>query len=72
MSHEMLICIWNLRFAASFLGIKSPMQYKWRRTVQKYGLRSGMNFAFGGTRVFDAFINATNMASQIGFYQQLL
>jgi hypothetical protein len=26
-----------------------------------------MNFVFGGTRVFDAFINATNMASQIVF-----
>jgi len=42
------------------------------KTVQKSGLRSGVNFAFGGTRVFDGFINATNMASQIGFYQQLL
>ncbi|KAJ6909141.1 hypothetical protein NC652_020232 [Populus alba x Populus x berolinensis] len=32
------------------------MLYKWRRTVQKSGLRSGMNFAFGGNRVFDAFM----------------
>jgi hypothetical protein len=31
-----------------------------------------MNFAFGGTGVFDTFINAPNMATQIDFFQQLL
>ena len=31
-----------------------------------------MNFAFGGTGVFDTFINAPNMSTQIDFFQQLL
>ncbi|KAB5539071.1 hypothetical protein DKX38_016604 [Salix brachista] len=31
-----------------------------------------MNFAFGGTGIFDTFINAPNMSTQIDFFQQLL
>ncbi|KAJ6900824.1 hypothetical protein NC652_026806 [Populus alba x Populus x berolinensis] len=57
---------------ASFLGITSPVPYTWRKTVEKSGLQFGMNFAFGGTGVFDTLINAPNMAAQIDFFQQLL
>ncbi|KAL9388401.1 hypothetical protein Peur_017006 [Populus x canadensis] len=59
-------------YIASFLGITSPVPYTWRKTVEKSGLQFGMNFAFGGTGVFDTFINAPNMATQIDFFQQLL
>ncbi|KAJ6773128.1 hypothetical protein OIU74_019181 [Salix koriyanagi] len=59
-------------YIASFLGIQSPVPYTWRKTVEKSGLQSGMNFAFGGTGVFDTFINAPNMSTQIDFFQQLL
>lgn len=64
---EMLQCI-----AASFLGISSPVPYTLRKFVKKSRLESGMNFAYGGTGVFDTVFGGPNLTTQIDFFQQLL
>ncbi|XP_059307712.1 GDSL esterase/lipase At5g03610-like [Lycium ferocissimum] len=56
-------------FIASFLGIKSPLPYsKKGSSVTK----DGVNFAYGGTGVFNTFVNQPNMTTQINYFQQLL
>ncbi|XP_022925652.1 GDSL esterase/lipase At5g03610-like isoform X3 [Cucurbita moschata] len=59
-------------FAARYVGLKSPIPF----TVQnRVGLRrfkeTGVNFAFGGTGVFDTSFPFPNMTTQIDFFQQL-
>nr|GMD46093.1 GDSL esterase/lipase At5g03610-like [Ipomoea batatas] len=57
---------------AEFLGVKSPTPFRWMNHAQRR-LQYGMNFAFGGTGVFDTFIPAgLNMTTQIGFLQKLI
>ncbi|XP_076886398.1 GDSL esterase/lipase At5g03610-like [Bidens hawaiensis] len=58
-------------FVARFMGIKSPLPYQWR----KYGeqrLQYGVNFAYGGTGVFDTGNFQPNMSAQIGFLEGLV
>ncbi|KAI7732519.1 hypothetical protein M8C21_012619 [Ambrosia artemisiifolia] len=58
-------------FVAKFMGIKSPLPYQWR----KYGgnkLQNGLNFAYGGTGVFDTGNLQPNMSTQIGFLDGLI
>ncbi|CAN0880010.1 GDSL esterase/lipase At5g03610 [Linum grandiflorum] len=58
-------------FLAKFIGVKSPIPYKWR----KFGPNSvkyGMNFAFGGTGVFDTLTPEPNMTTQIDLLQQMV
>ncbi|MFS7889761.1 putative carboxylesterase [Helianthus anomalus] len=58
-------------YLARFMGIKSPLPYKFR----KYGpgkLRCGLNFAYGGTGVFDTGNLLPNMSTQIGLLQRLI
>ncbi|KAF2318329.1 hypothetical protein GH714_005284 [Hevea brasiliensis] len=43
-----------------------------RNTTRKSGLQFGMNFAYGGTGVFDTLNNAPDMSTQINYFQQLL
>ncbi|KAL8255858.1 hypothetical protein R6Q59_030925 [Mikania micrantha] len=53
------------------MGIKSPLPYRFR----KYALgklQYGLNFAFGGTGVFDTGNLQPNMTTQIGFLQGLI
>lgn len=53
------------------MGLKSPLPYQMR----KYGkdkLKYGINFAYGGTGVFDTGNLQPNMTSQIGFLRQLI
>jgi hypothetical protein len=57
--------------AAKFVGLKSPIPYKWRRLGVKY-LKNGMNFACGGTGVFDTVALGPNMTTQIEFFQRLI
>ncbi|KAL5568916.1 hypothetical protein UlMin_025491 [Ulmus minor] len=58
---------------SSFLGIKSPVAYRWRKSVKKSKVKYGMNFAFGGrTGVFNTFGNEPNMSTQIDLFRQLL
>ncbi|XP_051131619.1 GDSL esterase/lipase At5g03610-like [Andrographis paniculata] len=59
-------------YIAKFLGLKSPLAYEWR----KYGgkkFRNGMNFAYGGSGVFDTLADILpNMTTQIGFFENLI
>nr|GEU99367.1 GDSL esterase/lipase At5g03610-like [Tanacetum cinerariifolium] len=53
------------------MGIKSPLPYR----VTKYApnkLRAGINFAFGGTGVFDTGNFQPNLTTQIGYLQGLI
>lgn len=56
-------------YVASFLGIESPQPYTWRNDVNKTLLQHGMNFAFGGTGVFDTMAREPNMTTQIDYFQ---
>ncbi|XP_010244275.1 PREDICTED: GDSL esterase/lipase At5g03610-like [Nelumbo nucifera] len=58
-------------YLASFVGIKSPVPYRWRNVATKR-LRYGVNFAYGGTGVFDTLVPDPNMTTQIDFFQQLI
>lgn len=53
------------------MGIKSPIAYRWRKIALK-NLKYGMNFAFGGTGVFDTLVVNPNMTTQIDFFQQVI
>ncbi|XP_031499325.1 GDSL esterase/lipase At5g03610-like [Nymphaea colorata] len=58
-------------FVASYLGIKSPIPYRVRQFAGNRK-RFGMNFAFGGTGVFDTLVSLPNMTTQIDLFQQLI
>ncbi|KAI4300447.1 hypothetical protein L6164_033825 [Bauhinia variegata] len=58
-------------FIAKYLGVKSPVPYKLRRSMAQH-LKYGMNFAYGGTGVFDTSTPAPNMTNQIDLFQQLI
>ncbi|XP_077235821.1 GDSL esterase/lipase At5g03610-like isoform X4 [Tasmannia lanceolata] len=56
-------------YLASFLGIRTPIAYKWRKMGPK-PLRYGMNFAFGGAGVFNTLNPVPNLTAQIDFFQE--
>ncbi|XP_076933421.1 GDSL esterase/lipase At5g03610-like [Bidens hawaiensis] len=58
-------------YVARFMGIKSPLPYAFRKYA-KDKLRGGVNFACGGTGVFDTGNLQPNMTTQIGFLQGLI
>lgn len=53
--------------AATFVGVRAPIPYRFRKIGEKY-VKFGMNFAVGGTGVFDA-MSPPNMTTQINFFQ---
>ncbi|XP_010244363.1 PREDICTED: GDSL esterase/lipase At5g03610-like [Nelumbo nucifera] len=58
-------------YVASFLGIKSPVPYRW----MKYGPKLvpfGINFAYGGSGVSQTLFPVPNMTVQINSFQQLI
>ncbi|XP_050243531.1 GDSL esterase/lipase At5g03610-like isoform X3 [Quercus robur] len=58
-------------FLAKFIGLKSPIPYR----LREYGvndLKYGMNFAFGGTGVFNTLVSDPNMTTQIDFFHELI
>ncbi|KAK4272755.1 hypothetical protein QN277_021265 [Acacia crassicarpa] len=58
-------------FIAKSLRVRSPVPYRirnWRPQYVKYG----MNFAYGGTGVFDTSAPYPNMTVQIDFFQRLI
>ncbi|CAN1298053.1 GDSL esterase/lipase At5g03610, partial [Linum perenne] len=60
-------------FTASFLGIESPVPYTMMKTTEgSRRVQYGMNFAYGGTGVFDTLIQAPNMAAQINLFQNTI
>ncbi|XVF76238.1 hypothetical protein PTKIN_Ptkin13bG0250200 [Pterospermum kingtungense] len=58
-------------YIAGYLGIKTPIPYRYRKQLAGR-LKYGVNFAYGGTGVFDTLILEPNMTTQIDFLQQLL
>ncbi|XP_031094250.1 GDSL esterase/lipase At5g03610-like isoform X2 [Ipomoea triloba] len=58
-------------YIAAYLGIGSPQPYSlWKGDGE--AKQYGMNFAFGGTGVFDTYVDGPNMTTQINYLQQLL
>ncbi|CAI9092999.1 OLC1v1028394C2 [Oldenlandia corymbosa var. corymbosa] len=58
-------------YLAQYLGVKSPVPYRWRR-YQKRHLHNGMNFAFGGAGVFQTVNLRPNLSSQIHYFERLI
>ncbi|PON83145.1 Lipase [Trema orientale] len=58
-------------FLAKFVGVRSPIPYQWRKVGYKH-LKYGMNFAHGGTGVFNTLVLDPNMTVQIDSFQKLI
>ncbi|XP_057472007.1 GDSL esterase/lipase At5g03610-like [Actinidia eriantha] len=58
-------------YIAKFFNVKSPIPYEQRKSKAKL-LQEGMNFAYGGTGVFNTIVPLPNMTIQIDYFQQLL
>ncbi|XP_019153027.1 PREDICTED: GDSL esterase/lipase At5g03610-like [Ipomoea nil] len=58
-------------FVAKFLGLKSPIPFKFIKYAM-HRLQYGMNFAYGGTGVFDTLVPAPNMTTQIDILEKLV
>ncbi|TKY62006.1 GDSL esterase/lipase [Spatholobus suberectus] len=58
-------------YIAKYLKVKSPIPYRLRKMMPHH-LKYGMNFAFGGTGVFNTLVSLPNMTTQINFLQQLI
>ncbi|KAL5733668.1 hypothetical protein ACOSQ2_033360 [Xanthoceras sorbifolium] len=60
-------------YVASFFGIKSPVPFERGNITRKSSeVEHGMNFAYGGTGVFNTLVDQPNMTIQIDNFQQLL
>ncbi|KAI3517151.1 hypothetical protein L1887_16359 [Cichorium endivia] len=59
-------------YIAPILGTKSPITYRGWKSGEKKSTKYGMNFAYGGTGVFNTFVNQPNMTTQIDYFQHLL
>lgn len=55
--------------AASFLKIKSPTPYTLRNSSN---MQYGINFAYGGTGLFNTSIDGPNMTAQIDSFEKLI
>ncbi|KAL2481653.1 GDSL esterase/lipase [Abeliophyllum distichum] len=59
-------------YLAKFLGLKSPIAYTWMNLGKQKWLY-GMNFAYGGSGVFNTFGDLLpNMSTQIDFFEKLI
>ncbi|BAT85846.1 GDSL esterase/lipase [Vigna angularis] len=58
-------------YIAKYLKVKSPIPYRYRKLMPQH-VKYGMNFAFGGTGVFNTSVPLPNMTNQIDFLQQLI
>ncbi|CAL9239797.1 unnamed protein product [Arabidopsis halleri] len=59
-------------FLAKLLGLKSPIPYLWKDYAGHERLEYGMNFAYGGTGVFETINSNLNMTYQINLFEQLI
>ncbi|XP_057739010.1 GDSL esterase/lipase At5g03610-like [Arachis stenosperma] len=58
-------------YIAKYLGVKTPVPYRFRKQMAQQ-LKYGMNFAVGGTGVFDTSTPGPNMTTQIQLLEQLI
>ncbi|KAL5710673.1 hypothetical protein ACHQM5_021209 [Ranunculus cassubicifolius] len=68
---NLLVLKLNTLYAASYLNIKSPLPYRFRK-IGMDALRYGINFAYGGTGVFETYAPYPNMTTQIDFLHRLI
>ncbi|GAB4855045.1 hypothetical protein Ancab_023630 [Ancistrocladus abbreviatus] len=59
-------------YIASHYGISPPVPYELRNSAGIKESGSGINFAYGGTGVFNTSISEPNITTQISFFQQLI
>lgn len=59
----------TVTYAASFLKIQTPAPYRLRNSSD---LQYGINFAYGGTGVFQTLVDGPNMTLQIDSLEQLI
>ncbi|CAH2059096.1 unnamed protein product [Thlaspi arvense] len=61
-------------YLAKYLGLRTPIAYKWRRLVlPRKVVKNGINFAYGGAGVFETMFKVVPNASvQINFFEQLV
>ncbi|KAI4310537.1 hypothetical protein MLD38_035509 [Melastoma candidum] len=69
-SHSMLRFLNVLE--AKYYGLRSPTPYKFRESAPEHARRYGINFAFGGTGVFETLVALPNMTAQIDIFQQVI
>ncbi|KAL6327784.1 hypothetical protein AAG906_025612 [Vitis piasezkii] len=62
---------WNQPYGITLPG-KPAGHYSNGRKMENTSLENGMNFAFGGTGVFDTLVSAPNMTIQIDLFQRQL
>ncbi|XP_054794913.1 LOW QUALITY PROTEIN: GDSL esterase/lipase At5g03610-like [Prosopis cineraria] len=58
-------------FLAKYFGVRSPAPYRLRNLMPQY-VKYGMNFAYGGTGVFNTSSPNPNMTVQIDFFEELI
>ncbi|KAL7228457.1 hypothetical protein ACSBR2_007216 [Camellia fascicularis] len=65
--------LWKQPYGMTYPGkpITTPVPYEERKSEMKL-IQYGMNFAFGGTGVFDTLVPEPNMLEQIGYLEQLI
>lgn len=54
------------------MGIESPIPFELRKSENGSSVENGMNFAYGGTGVFNTTVNEPNMTVQINYFEQQL
>ncbi|KAI5425522.1 GDSL esterase/lipase At5g03610 [Lathyrus oleraceus] len=59
-------------YIAKYLKVKSPASYTVRKHLAPHHLKNGMNFAFGGTGVFETLNQGPNMTTQISFFEKAI
>lgn len=61
-----------VKHVARYFGLKSPVPFTTWQNVGVKRPKNGINFAFGGTGVFDTSFPFPNMTTQINFFQKLI
>ncbi|XP_019455740.1 PREDICTED: GDSL esterase/lipase At5g03610-like [Lupinus angustifolius] len=58
-------------YIAMYMKVKSPVPYRLRKLMPQH-LKYGINFAVGGTGVFDTLTGGPNMTTQIDLFEQVI
>lgn len=58
-------------FIARFENLRTPITYRWRN-LNRNVIRNGINFAYGGTGVFDTYVPFPNVTAQISLFEGVL
>lgn len=62
-----------LYHVAKYLGLRTPIAYKWRRfALPRQVVNKGINFAFGGAGVYETIFTVPTASMQINSFERLL